>query len=85
MRARGFDVPAPVSMDMAAGGVTFHHGCTFHYAGPNQTAVPRRAFAIIYMPDYTTFTGTHDAAGAADEMRAGGPWDHPLHPILAGE
>ena len=85
MRERGYDVPEPVPMAMAAGGVTFHHGCTFHYAGPNQTAAPRRAFAIIYMPDYTTFTGTHDAAGAADEMRAGGPWDHPLHPILAGD
>ncbi|MDE2706127.1 MAG: phytanoyl-CoA dioxygenase family protein, partial [Gemmatimonadota bacterium] len=85
MKEQGYDVPEPVTMDMQAGGVTFHHGCTFHYAGPNQTAAPRRAFAIIYMPDYTTFTGTHDAAGAADEMEAGGPWDHPLHPILAGD
>lgn len=84
MRERGYDVPEPVIMDMAAGGVTFHHGCTFHYAGPNQTTAPRRAFAIIYIPDYTTFTGTHDAAGAGAEMQVGGPWDHPLHPIVAG-
>ena len=85
MNAQGYDVPDPVTMEMASGGVTFHHGCTFHYAGPNQTANPRRAFAIIYIPDYTTFTGTHDAAGAGDEMETGGFWDHPLHPILASE
>ena len=36
MKERGYDVPAPVSMD-------FHHGCTFHYAGPNQTAAPQCA------------------------------------------
>ena len=36
----------------------------------------RRAFAIIYIPDYVAFTGGKDA---------GGPWDHPLHPILATE
>ena len=85
MNAQGYDVPDPVTMEMASGGVTFHHGCTFHYAGPNETANPRRAFAIIYIPDYTTFTGTHDAAGAGDEMETGGFWDHPLHPILASE
>jgi ectoine hydroxylase-related dioxygenase (phytanoyl-CoA dioxygenase family) len=85
MHARGFRVAEPVSMEMAAGGVTFHHGCTFHYAGPNRSGNPRRAFAIIYIPDYVTFTGGNDAAGAADEMTAGGPWDHPVHPILAGD
>ena len=71
-------------MEMPAGGVTFHHGCTFHYAGANRSHQPRRAFAIIYIPDYVFFTGRGDAAGAADEMVAGGPWDHPVHPILAG-
>ena len=85
MHAQGFSVAEPVSMEMAAGGVTFHHGCTFHYAGPNRTGNPRRAFAIIYIPDYVTFLGGNDAAGAADEMTAGGPWDHPVHPILAGD
>ncbi len=85
MRAQGHDVADPVAMDMEAGGVTFHHGCNFHFAGPNGTEQPRRAFAIIYIPDSVTFTGGREAAGAGDEMTAGGPWDHPLHPILAGE
>ena len=84
MRSQGHDVAEPVPMEMTAGGVTFHHGCNFHYAGANNTSHPRRAFAVIFIPDSVTFTGGKDAAGASDEMTAGGPWDHPLHPILPG-
>ena len=83
-KEQGYAVPKPVAMPMRAGGVTFHHGCTFHYAGPNLTDRPRRAFAIIYIPDYTRFTGGKDAAGAAEEMEVGGPWEHEIHPIVAG-
>jgi len=85
MKEQGYDVAAPETMEMKAGGVTFHHGCNFHYAGPNATDQPRRAHAIIYIPDYVTFTGGGEAAGAGSEMAAGGPWDHPIHPIVAGE
>ena len=85
MKEKGYEVPEPVAAEMEAGGVTFHHGCSFHYAGPNKTDTPRRAFAIIYIPDYTRFTGGKDAAGAEDEMEPDSPWIHPLHPILAGE
>ncbi len=84
MKRQGHELADPVAMEMKAGGVTFHHGCNFHYAGPNRTSEPRRAFATIYIPDYVMFTGGNDAAGAGDEMEAGGPWDHPFHPILAG-
>ena len=83
MGAKGVKLPPSVAMPMAAGGVTFHHGCTFHHAAANRSAAPRRAFAIIYIPAGTRFTGGRDAGGAANEMKAGGPWDHPLHPILA--
>ena len=85
MQARGHDVAEPVAMEMEAGGVTFHHGCNFHFAGPNQTESPRRAFAIIFIPDHVNFSGGNAAAGAGKEMTAGKPWDHPVHPILAGE
>ena len=84
-KEQGYSAPEPVAMPMRAGGVTFHHGCTFHYAGPNRTDKPRRAFAIIFIPDYTSFTGGNDAAGAADEMEVGGPWEHAIHPIIAGQ
>lgn len=83
MKKKGHQVPEPVSMEMPAGGVTFHHGCTFHYAGPNKSHHPRRAFAIIYIPDYVRFTGGKEPAGADEEMEINGPWNHPLHPIIA--
>ncbi|MBM3264812.1 MAG: phytanoyl-CoA dioxygenase family protein [candidate division Zixibacteria bacterium] len=75
------DVP-PVVMDMKAGGVTFHHGCTFHYATSNMTDRPRRALAIIYIPEYVAYNGRWDAGGAKD-MVAGHPFGGPKHPILA--
>ena len=83
MREKGFSVAEPAAQEMEAGGVTFHHGCNFHYAGPNRSDAPRRAFAVIYIPNYVHFTGGHEAAGGGAEMKAGGPWDHPLHPILS--
>ncbi|MBV7338022.1 phytanoyl-CoA dioxygenase family protein [Chloroflexi bacterium TSY] len=57
MKPKGFEEEEPVAMEMEAGGVTFHHGCNFQYAGPNRSDKPRRAFAIIYIPDYVTYTG----------------------------
>ena len=84
LKARGYEVPEPRPMPMKAGGVTFHHGCTFHYAGPNRSTDPRRGFAIIYIPDTTRYTGGKDAAGAADEMEVGGSWEHHLHPVIEG-
>lgn len=83
LEVQGVDVPDPAPMPMKAGGVTFHHGCTFHHAGPNHTREPRRAFAIIYIPDATRFTGGKDAAGVAEEMEVGGHWEHEVHPIIA--
>ena len=84
MKEQGHEVAEPQTIELPAGGVTFHHGCNFHHAGANRSDSPRRAFAIIYIPDYVLFTGKKDAVGAEDEMEVGKPWDHPLHPVLAG-
>jgi len=72
----------PVIIEMEAGGLTFHHGCTFHYASSNRTEKPRRALAIIYIPDYITYNGRWDAGGAED-LELGKPFTGPRHPILA--
>lgn len=48
---------APVSVELPAGSCTFHNGLTFHCAGPNRSASVREAFAIIYMPDGTSYSG----------------------------
>jgi ectoine hydroxylase-related dioxygenase (phytanoyl-CoA dioxygenase family) len=42
---------------MKAGSCTFHDGLTFHYANANRTDKPRRALAVIFMADGTTFSG----------------------------
>ena len=73
---------APVSMAMPAGGVTFHHGCLFHYASPNRSEQPRRALTSIYMPDHITYDGGWDAAGAT-ELEIGKPFTGPQHPVLS--
>lgn len=35
-----------VACPLPAGGATFHHSRTLHYAGPNKTPVPRRAYIL---------------------------------------
>ena len=87
MQDRGFDVAEPEAVEMEAGGVTFHHGCNFHFAGPNRTDQPRHAFAIIYIPKDITYTGTkHDPSNLiGKELKPGDLWEHPKHPILSKE
>jgi phytanoyl-CoA hydroxylase len=57
----------PVTCPMKAGSVTFHNGLTFHYAGPNKSDGMREAFAILFMPDGTTFNGNPHCCTAPDK------------------
>ncbi|MFI5695500.1 phytanoyl-CoA dioxygenase family protein [Kribbella sp. NPDC051586] len=55
---QGFGVSAE---PYALGDVSFHTGWTFHRAGPNTTAIPRRVMTIIYIDaDITVTTPTND-------------------------
>jgi phytanoyl-CoA hydroxylase len=83
MKDRGFDVSEPEAIELEEGGVTFHHGCNFHFAGPNQTNEPRRAFAIIYIPNNVTYTGGHPSKLVGEGLEPGDLWEHPMHPILS--
>jgi ectoine hydroxylase-related dioxygenase (phytanoyl-CoA dioxygenase family) len=42
------DATAVVPCPIAAGGVTIHNCRTLHYAGPNRTAEPRRAYIQVF-------------------------------------
>ncbi|NUQ65036.1 MAG: phytanoyl-CoA dioxygenase family protein [Pirellulales bacterium] len=42
------DVSAAVACPVPAGGATVHHCRTLHYAGPNRTGQPRRAYIMIF-------------------------------------
>ncbi|MBC7785840.1 MAG: phytanoyl-CoA dioxygenase family protein [Burkholderiales bacterium] len=50
----------PVSCPCRAGSVVFHNGMTAHGAGVNITNKPRRAYAVAFMPDGSTFNGIKD-------------------------
>ncbi len=46
--AGGFDPAAAVPCPMGPGGATIHCGRTLHYAGPNNTSAPRRAYILAF-------------------------------------
>ena len=45
----------PVPVELSPGSCTFHHGLTYHFAGPNTTDMTRRAFIMIMIPDGITY------------------------------
>jgi hypothetical protein len=51
---------SPASAACPAGSVVFHNGLTAHGAGVNMTNRPRRAFAVAFMPEGSTFNGIKD-------------------------
>lgn len=75
-KGTGIEEQQPVIARMKAGSCTFHNGLTFHYAHPNKTAKPRRALAIIYMPDGTTYNNQRhvvtDGLGLVKDQPFGG-------------
>jgi ectoine hydroxylase-related dioxygenase (phytanoyl-CoA dioxygenase family) len=76
----------PVTCELKAGSVTFHNGLTFHYAGPNKSEDMREAFAVIYMPDGTTYDGQgHLVTDAMMEKKpvVGEKLDGPLFPLVS--
>ncbi|BBH18931.1 SnoK protein [Paenibacillus baekrokdamisoli] len=68
---------------MKEGSCTFHHGLTFHYAHANLTDQPRRALAIIYMEDGTTFSGAGHLCTDAQNFQVGDLIRGGLFPRLA--
>jgi ectoine hydroxylase-related dioxygenase (phytanoyl-CoA dioxygenase family) len=83
--AKGTDVEQqkPVIVRMKAGSCTFHDGLTFHYAHANQTEKPRRALAVIYMPDGTTYNGKSHLLTDGQSLETDQPLAGPLFPVLA--
>jgi ectoine hydroxylase-related dioxygenase (phytanoyl-CoA dioxygenase family) len=67
---------------MKAGGVTFHHGLTFHYAGANRSGRPRHALAIIYMPDGVTYNGKAHLVTDGLGLVPGQPFAGDCFPLL---
>lgn len=77
------EIQKPVICRMNAGSCTFHDGLCFHYAFPNHSQKPRRALAIIYMPDGTTFSGKPHVVTGGLELQIGLPIRGNTFPLLA--
>jgi ectoine hydroxylase-related dioxygenase (phytanoyl-CoA dioxygenase family) len=73
----------PVTIELPAGSCTFHNGFTFHYAGPNRSDRMREAFAIIYMPDGTTYSGDSHIVTDNQGLTAGQKLDTDLFPLVS--
>ena len=80
-RVHGLEVNEPVDERLAvacplvAGGATFHLARTLHYAGENRTAMPRRAYIMMFGTPPTPFPGARrfpwlEARQTAREARA---------------
>lgn len=46
LEVHGIDAALAVPCLLPAGGASIHHSRTLHYAGPNRSAAPRRAYAL---------------------------------------
>lgn len=68
---------------MKAGSCTFHDGLTFHYAHANKTDKPRRALAIVFMADGTTYSGAGHLCTDGLGLEPGDKLEGGLFPKLA--
>ncbi len=73
----------PVTVELPAGSCTFHNGFTFHHAGANRSNAMREAFAIIYMPDGTTYSGAQHVVTDGLNLDVGQKFDSDLFPLVA--
>ncbi len=73
----------PVTCELKAGSCTFHNGLTFHYAGPNKSDRMREAFAILYMPDGTAYSGAGHCVIEKDAFQPGDPLDSETFPLVS--
>ncbi|OAS13473.1 phytanoyl-CoA dioxygenase family protein [Paenibacillus oryzisoli] len=83
VKGTDYENAKPVKVPLKAGSCTFHNGLTFHYAHSNVTDKPRRALAIIYMPDGTTFSGKKHAITMDLNVQENQPLAGRMFPLLA--
>ena len=72
-QAPGLRDVTPVPCPLRAGSVTFHNGLTWHCAGANRSEATRKAYAIIFMPDGTRYTGASHVLTDAMALDTGVP------------
>ena len=69
--------------ELKAGSATFHNGLSFHYAGPNKSAAMREAYAVLYMPDGTTYIDEPHVLTNGADLKVGQKLDGARHPLVS--
>lgn len=69
--AGGFDPAAAILCPLPAGGAVMHHGRTLHYAGPNNSDIPRRAYILAFEIPPKPSTRQRDFYWNRDKQTAG--------------
>ena len=75
----------PLPVEVKAGAGIFISGMVAHAAGPNMTLKPRRAFAMLFMPEDATFNGQQSVLPdeVFNRLKIGEPIDDNEHlPLL---
>lgn len=72
-----------VTLPLRAGDITFHHSYTAHYAGPNETDLPRIAHVAMIMDAETRFDGRHHVVTEGLGLEAGQVLDGEMFPIIS--
>jgi ectoine hydroxylase-related dioxygenase (phytanoyl-CoA dioxygenase family) len=76
----GVDVSKAVPVELGPGEAVFHHSLAMHYAGPNNTDVPRRAYITRFMPANTVYRFRKE--GRDSQEQEGEPYSGEDSPIL---
>lgn len=69
--AGGFDPADATLCPLPPGGATMHHGRTLHYAGPNASDIPRRAYILAFEVPPKPSTRQRDFYWNRDKQTAG--------------
>ena len=72
----------PQARPLRAGSATFHNGLTWHAAGANGTGRTRKAFAVIFMPEATRYTGAPHVVTDPMGLVPGAPFPDAQFPRL---
>lgn len=79
-QAPGLRGAAPAARPLRAGSATFHNGLTWHAAGPNGSTRVREAYAVIFMPEDTVYSGAPHVVTDPLGLAAGAPFPNDLFP-----
>ena len=77
---RGIDLSTAVAVELQPGEAVFHHSLSMHYAGPNNTDTPRRAYITRLMPAETVHR--FQRADRDSKELEGTPFSDEDYPVL---